>query len=101
MRSKLVHMLFVAMLIGFVTLAAVVKTYSVGDGNTIDVQSVHWGLAQNQILRICPVNVSPSVDGKPNEQFSLFFFEIKNQVGQTIIERQLEVPANSFRCADF
>jgi hypothetical protein len=101
MRSKIAHMFLVAMLIGCVTLAAVVKTYAISDDKFIDVPAVHWGIAQNQTLRICTANVSPSLDGKPTEQFSFVFFQIKNQLGQSIIETRLLVPANNYRCADF
>jgi hypothetical protein len=53
------------------------------------------------MLRICQANPAPSLGDGPTEQISLVFMAVKNQAGQTLIVRRLEVPADNFRCADF
>jgi hypothetical protein len=100
MRSNRVRVAAIMILLSFLVVGSVIKTYSQRDGNEIDVQSFHWHLAPAQIARVCLAKPPTSDGPPPTETISLNFVTIKNQLGQTAFERALPVPIGEMRCTD-
>lgn len=108
MKSNLIRLGPIAVLIGCALLAAGVNTRTYGraevsDRGEIEVTSFHWGITQQQMLRVCLSNraESPRHSTLELENVSLVFSKIVTGSGDEILVRELRVPAGQSRCTDF
>ena len=100
MKSSVVRFSLVTVIVGLVVFGPGMKSYSQSNtGVWIDVLSFHWGVTQTDFARVCVANTRTGNE-PPTETIALTFVQIKNEVGQTLIRRELRIPVNEFQCTD-
>lgn len=67
----------------------------------VELDSFAWGVSSQQSMRVCIGNGVTAAEPTATEQISLSFVAIKFEFGETVLERELQVPVGQFRCTDF
>ncbi|HSE30254.1 MAG TPA: hypothetical protein VLA93_01625 [Pyrinomonadaceae bacterium] len=101
MRNSFVRISLITVIFGLVVFGPGLKSYSMEqEDKFIDVLSFHWGVTQTQFARVCLVNTPSPSDTHEIEQIAFTFVQIEDELGQTLINRALPIPANEVRCTD-
>lgn len=102
MRRNIIRLGLMVALLGVALLTVEVgpMTYSRHD-DQIEVVSFAWGINPSQSMRICIGHGVAAGDRMVTETFWLSFETIKIESGETVLERELQVPLGQFRCTDF
>jgi hypothetical protein len=102
MRKNIIPLCLIVALLGVALLTVEFgpKTYS-RHGEQIEVVSFSWGINSSQLMRICIGHGVAADDPMVTETVWLSFGSIKLESGETVHERELQVPFGQFRCADF
>jgi hypothetical protein len=100
MRCSFLRISLSTVMVGLVVFGPGMKSYSAEPEKVVDVLSFHWRVTQTQIARVCVANTQSPSDTHEIEQIAFTFVQVENELGQTIIRRELPIPVNEFRCTD-
>jgi hypothetical protein len=101
MKSNIFRVSFIGVIVVSLLIVAGLTDHSKAQVQSDDPQSFIWGISPTQIARVCLANAPNPNDPPPTETISVYFVAIKNQSGQTVIQRELRIPVGEFRCTDF
>jgi len=100
MKSNISRLSFIGVIVVSALIVAGLKGHSEAQVQSDDPQTFIWRISPTQIARVCLAN-APNPNDPPTETISINFVAIKNQSGQTAIQRELRIPVGEFRCTDF
>lgn len=105
MSKNMIRFTLIAALLGIalVTVELSPKTYS-RHTEEIQLVSYAWGVSSPQFMRICignGIGAPPPSRVAVVDNFSVSFGSIDLEFNTTVLETELQVPFNEFRCQDF